>query len=299
MRVPVKDLTGAEVGTIDLNDAVFGVAMRQPVVHQALVRQRANSRQGTHNTKTRADVSGGGRKPFPQKHTGRARGGSRRSPLWRHGGTVFGPHPRDYSQAMPRKMRRLAILCMLSDKQSTGSLIVLKDLDLKEGKTKEITSALSALGVQETALLVTAAADPNLTRASRNLSAAKSLPASLLNVGDLVKYRHLVMTESAVHKAEEVWTAPVDRKRAPMVEMAPSTTSSVEAPEEARTLEPAAIEEAEPGTPPAGAAPTEESTAQAPPSGTSGEEPVAEQAAEETPKPRRRRTTKKKLAGEP
>jgi large subunit ribosomal protein L4 len=221
MQVPVRDLTGKEVDTIDLNEAVFGVEMRPGAVHQALVRQRANARQGTHATKTRGEVSGSTRKPFAQKHTGRARAGHRRSPLWRHGGVVFGPHPRSYRQDMPRKMRRLAIRCMLSDKQQTGALIVLRDLDLAEGRTKELTSVLQALDIVESALVVTKEANANVTRSARNVGWVKTIPAALLNVGDLLKYRHLIITVGGVRTAEDIWTRSIDRKRGPAPEAPP------------------------------------------------------------------------------
>jgi len=223
MQVPVKDLTGAQVDTIDLNEAVFGVPMRSGVVHQALVRQRANARQGTSDTKTRSEVKGSGKKPWAQKHTGRARAGDKRSPLWRHGGIIFGPHQRDYHQDMPRKMRRLALKCMLSDKQSTGTLVVLKDLNLAEGKTKEIAKVLEALKLEGSVLMVPAVADAKLAKATRNLEKVKSLPASTLSVGDLLKYQHLVMTVDAVKKAEELWVRDIDRRRVAETVEAPTS----------------------------------------------------------------------------
>ena len=193
MQVAIKDLKGVQVDTIDLDDAVFGLPMNQPLVYQALVRQRANARQGNADTKTRSEVSGSGKKPWPQKHTGRARAGDKRSPLWRHGGTVFGPQPHMFTQAMPKKMRRLAIKCMLSDKQRSGDLLVLRDFVLAEGKTKEVAEALKALELTGTVLLVTGQADPRVVHAAHNIAAVHTLPAALLNVGDLLKYWHLVM----------------------------------------------------------------------------------------------------------
>ncbi len=218
MKVPVRDLTGAEVGQIDLNEAVFGVPMRSGLVHQALVRQRANNRQGTADSKTRGQVSGGGKKPWSQKHTGRARTGSRRSPIFRHGGVIFGPHPRDYSQAMPRKMRRLAIRCMLSDKRDTGTLVVLQDLDLAQGKTQDLVQALSALDIAGSTLVVTRDSDVKLARSARNLPRVKYLPASLLNVGDMLQYQSLIITTGGVQRAEELWARDIDRHRFPAVE---------------------------------------------------------------------------------
>ena len=219
MLVPVKDLTGTDVDEIDLSEAVFGVPMRPGVVHQALVRQRANIRQGTVSTKTRSQVSGGGRKPWQQKHTGRARTGSRRSPLFTHGGVTFGPHPRDYSQAMPRKMRRLAIRCMLSDKRGTDALVVLQNLELAAGKTQEMVQLLSALDILGSTLVVTREPDEKVIRSAQNLPRVKTLPASLLNVGDLLQYQYLIMTTDAVQRAEELWARGViDRHRFPPVE---------------------------------------------------------------------------------
>jgi len=218
MKVPVKDLTGAEVDQIDLNEAVFGVPMRPAVVHQALVRQRANSRQGTAATKTRGDVAGGGKKPWSQKHTGRARTGSRRSPIFRHGGITFGPHPRDYSQDIPRKMRRLAIKCMLSDKQGSGTLTIIQALDLAEGKTQEIVQLLGALAIEGSTLVVTRDPDEKIKRSARNLQKVKTLPAALLNVGDLLQYESLVMTTDAVRQAEDLWAKSANRHRLPEVE---------------------------------------------------------------------------------
>ena len=212
MQVAIKDLKGFQVDTIDLDNAVFGLPMNQPLVYQALVRQRANARQGNADTKTRSEVSGSDKKPWPQKHTGRARAGDKRSPLWRHGGTVFGPHPRTYEQALPKKMRRLAIKCMLSDKQRNGDLLVLRDFTLAEGKTKEVAVAVTALGLTGTVLLVTGQADPRVVHAAHNISTIHTLPASLLNVGDLLKYRNLVMTVEAVRVAEGLWAKDVRRR---------------------------------------------------------------------------------------
>lgn len=211
MQVPIKDLTGAQVDTIDLAEAVFGQPMNRPLVYQAVMRQRANARHGTADTKTRKEVSGSGKKPWSQKHTGRARAGDKRSPLWRHGGTVFGPHPRGYEQALPKKMRRLAIRCMLSDKQRNGELVVLRDAAFAEGKTKEVREAITALELSGTILFVTGEADPKVVHAARNLESVHTLPASLLNVGDLLKYHHLVMTVDAVKVVEGLWAE--QRKR--------------------------------------------------------------------------------------
>ncbi len=147
MEYPVINQQGATVRTIELDDAVFGVPMNPTLLHQALVIYQGNKRQGTSDTKTRAQVSGGGRKPWIQKHTGRARHGSIRSPQWRHGGVVFGPHPRDYRRDLPRRMRRQALKCALSERVRQGNLICLDSLDTLDGRTRSMTNLLGNLGI--------------------------------------------------------------------------------------------------------------------------------------------------------
>ena len=205
MEVPVYNLTGEVVRHIEISDQVFGVPFNQAVVHQALVRQRANARQGTAKTKTRSEVSGGTRKLFRQKHTGLARAGSRRSPLRRGGGIAFGPKPRSYRQAMPKKMRQLALRCALSAKAGGEELVVLEQLKLEEPKTKQMVQILAALGVNSKALIVTGEPEGNVVKSSRNLAGIKMIPASLLNVVDILSYKMLLMTEAAVRKAEQLW----------------------------------------------------------------------------------------------
>ncbi|MCL0102184.1 50S ribosomal protein L4, partial [Dehalococcoidia bacterium] len=161
------------------------------------------------------EVAGGGKKPWAQKHTGRARTGSRRSPIFRHGGITFGPRPRDYSQDMPKKMRRLAIKCMLSDKHGSGTLTVIQALDLTDGKTQEVVKLLGALSIQGSTLVVTRNPDEKVKRSAKNLSKVKTLPAALLNVGDLLQYESLVMTVDAVRQAEELWAKPGNRQQLP------------------------------------------------------------------------------------
>lgn len=214
MQVPVHNLSGEVIDHIELNDDVFGVPPNQAVVHQALVRQLANARQGTASTKTRAQVSGGGRKPFRQKGTGRARRGSSRSPLLRGGGVAFGPHPRSYRQAMPKKMRRLALRCILSSKVAEGEMVVVEGLTLEEPRTKEMARILAALGVSSSALIVTAEPDVNVYKSARNLEKIKTLPANLLNVVDLLSHRILMITVAGVRRVEELWT-PEQRKETP------------------------------------------------------------------------------------
>jgi len=195
------------VGQIEVAEALFAIPMNEAVVHQALLRQMANARRGTADTKTRSEISGGGRKPWRQKGTGRARQGSTRSPQWRHGGVVFGPHPRSYAQRMPKKMRRLALRCLLSDKLNQRQLVVVQELSPKEPKTKEMMGILKALGAGRTSLLVTAAPQANIVLSTRNLPKVKALPAPILNVVDLLNHETLIMTVDAVRAAENLWAA--------------------------------------------------------------------------------------------
>ncbi len=205
MQVPVYSLTGEVVREIEISDQVFAVPFNQAVVHQALVRQQANARQGTASTKTRGEVSGSNIKLYRQKHTGMARAGSRRSPLRRGGGIIFGPKPRNYRQAMPKKMRQLARRCVLSAKAGEGELKVVEKLEFGEPKTKEMLQILTVLGLDSSALIVTSEPEENVVKSARNLVGVKTLPASLLNVVDLLYYRMLLMTEAAVRKAEQLW----------------------------------------------------------------------------------------------
>ena len=205
MQVPVYNLAGEVVGNTEISDGVFAVPFNQAVVHQAMVRQRANARQGTASTKTRGEVAGSSRKLFRQKHTGMARAGSRKSPLRRGGGIVFGPQPRDYTQAMPRKMRRLALRCVLSAKAADGELMVLEKLELDEPKTKEMAQILTALGVNSSTLIATSESEENVVKSARNLPSIKTTPANLLNVVDLLSHKKLLMTEAAIGKVEQLW----------------------------------------------------------------------------------------------
>src|SRR5262245_29682563 len=170
MDAPVRSLPGAAVGTLALDDRVFGIEPNRAVLHQAVVAQLANRRQGTADTRTRGEVRGGGKKPWRQKGTGRARQGSTRAPHWRGGGVVFGPHPRSYHQRLPRKMRRLALRSALSDKVANDGLVVVEDFTLSESRTKVMIAALEALGATSgRTIIVLPAPDPNLRRASGNL----------------------------------------------------------------------------------------------------------------------------------
>jgi len=205
VEVPVYNLAGKIVDHIEVGDYVFGVPFNEAVVHQAVVRQQANARQGTASTKTRGEVSGSTRKLFHQKGTGNARAGSIKSPLRRGGGIVFGPKPRSYQQAMPKAMRRLALRCVLSAKVRDNELIILEQLKLEQPRTKEMVSILAALGVNSSALIVTSEPEENVVKSARNLPGIKTMPASLLNVVDILSYKMLLMTVAAVRKAEELW----------------------------------------------------------------------------------------------
>ena len=209
MNIEVKNIKGESVEEIEIQDDVFGVPMNSALVHQVIVGQLANARQGTAKTKTRSEVSGGGRKPRPQKHTGSSRQGSIRSPLWKGGGVTFGPAPRSYRQRTPKKMRRAAIRITLSEKARAGSLIVLQDLALDSPKTKDFVAMMQALGAQRSVLLVGGGADYSSLRGGRNVPGVDMLPADLLNAVDVLNHRTLIMTIDAVRKAEALWGAPV------------------------------------------------------------------------------------------
>ncbi len=205
MKVPVYNLAGEVIKHIEISDQVFAVPFNEAVVHQAVVRQRANARQGTASTKTRSEVSGSSRKLFRQKHTGMARAGGRKSPLRRGGGITFGPKPRSYRQAMPKKMRQLALRCVLSAKAREGELRVLEQLKLDQPKTKEMAQILAALGVDSSALIATSEPETGVVKSARNLTRIKITPANLLNVVDILSHKILLMTEAAVRKAEQIW----------------------------------------------------------------------------------------------
>ena len=203
MEVTVKNSQGNTVQTIDLDDAVFSVPMNHALVHQALVIYQGNRRQGTADTKTRAQVSGGGRTPWTQKHTGRARQGSTRSPQWRHGGVVFGPHPRDFRKALPRRMRQLALKCVLSEKIRQNQLICIDAMDRINGKTKTMVELLSNLGITGSALVVTKDTVTNVVRAAHNIEKIWTLPVNQLNAQELLSRDKLVITLEAARWAEQ------------------------------------------------------------------------------------------------
>jgi large subunit ribosomal protein L4 len=205
VQLPVYNLSGEVVRQIDVSDAVFGVPMNEAVVHQVMVALQANARQGTASTRTRSYVHGSTKKLYRQKGTGYARAGSKKSPLRRGGAVTFGPHPRDYRQEIPRKMRRLAIRCVLSAKAGDGELKVLEGFDFAEPKTKEMINVLVSLGVDATALIVTREPEQNVIKSARNVPGIKTMPASVINILDMTAYKTLLMTEEAVRAAEKLW----------------------------------------------------------------------------------------------
>ena len=202
--VATYNMAGKEVGKIELNDAVFAVEVNEAVMHQAVVRQLSNERLGTHATKTRGMVRGGGRKPWKQKGTGRARSGSTRSPLWIGGGTVFGPSPRSYYKAMPRKARRLAVKSALSEKVNNNDLIVMEELTLAAPKTKEVLNILNNFEVGDAKVLFITEGDVNVEKSARNIQGVKALPSTGLNIFDLLHHDKLFITKGAVAQIEEV-----------------------------------------------------------------------------------------------
>ncbi|WP_145724631.1 50S ribosomal protein L4 [Bacillus licheniformis] len=203
-KVALYNQNGSTAGDIELNDSVFGIEPNESVVFDAILMQRASLRQGTHKVKNRSEVRGGGRKPWRQKGTGRARQGSIRSPQWRGGGIVFGPTPRSYAYKLPKKVRRLAIKSALSSKVNDNNLIVLEDLNLDAVKTKEMAAILKGLSIEKKALIVTADANETVELSARNLPGVTVVEANGINVLDLVGHEKLVMTKAAVEKVEEV-----------------------------------------------------------------------------------------------
>lgn len=201
-NLKVMDQNGKDSGEVTLNDKVFGIEPNENVVFEAIIRQRAGKRQGTSKVKNRSAVRGGGKKPWRQKGTGRARQGSIRAPQWRGGGTVFGPTPRSYAYTMPRKQRRLAIKSVLSQKFIDNDLIVLDKLTMSAPKTKELVSMLNGLNADGKVLIVSD--DNNVQLSARNLTKVKVVPVNGLNVEDAVNYGKLILDQDAVKKIEEV-----------------------------------------------------------------------------------------------
>ena len=206
MIVNVINQNGVDAGEIDVRDDIFGVPEKAALVHQVMVGQLANKRQGTAKTKNRSEVSGGGAKPRPQKSSGRSRQGSIRSPIWVGGGRAFGPTPRSYRQNTPKKMRRIAMLSVLSDKLREGSLVVVEELNLEDGKTKEMAAVLESIGISGSCLIVDEKSNEKVIRGSRNIPQVKTLPASLINALDLLNKKRILLTVPAVRKIEEIWS---------------------------------------------------------------------------------------------
>jgi large subunit ribosomal protein L4 len=203
-KVALFNVTGAQIGEVELSDAVFGIEPHVHVLHEAVLLQQASLRQGTHKTKGRSEVRGGGRKPWKQKGTGRARQGSIRSPQWKGGGTVFGPTPRSYGYKLPRKVRRLAIRSALSSKVIENEVIVLDQLALNAPKTKEFVAILSNLKVASKVLVVGATLDENVALSARNIPGVKYVAADGISVLDVMLHDKLIITQDAVQKVEEV-----------------------------------------------------------------------------------------------
>ena len=205
MLTKVYNMSGEQVGEIELSEAVFGIAPNQSVVHDVVKNHLANCRQGTQSALTRAEVSGGGRKPWRQKGTGRARQGSTRAPQWTHGGIVFAPKPRDYSYTLNKKTRRLALKSALSAKAAETAIVVIDEIKMDAPKTKEFAAFLKAVGVEGKALVVTAAVDANVIKSGRNIPGCEVTFANLLNVYDIVNAKKLVLDKAALQKIEEVF----------------------------------------------------------------------------------------------
>ena len=203
-NVKVFNMSGSEVGSIELNDSIFAVEVNTHVMHQAVVQYLANKRQGTQSALTRAEVRGGGRKPWRQKGTGRARQGSTRSPQWTGGGVVFAPKPRDYSFKVDKKVKRLALKSALTTKVNDGKFVVVDEINLPEMKTKEMVKVLNNLNVNKS-LVVLEDANEKAVVAARNIPTVKTASVSTINVYDILKYDSVVVTKAAVEKIEEVY----------------------------------------------------------------------------------------------
>lgn len=204
LKVDVLNIEGKKVGDLELAESVFGVEVNDIVVHTALINFLANQRQGTQSTKTRAEVRGGGRKPWRQKGTGRARQGSIRAPQWIKGGIALGPKPRSYKYAIPKKMRQLALKSVLTSKLQEGKLIVVDNMELKEIKTRKMVEVLNNLKVSK-ALIMLNEKNLNVQASSRNIEDVKTTLVNTMNIFDLLKYDNLVVTQDAIKKLEEVY----------------------------------------------------------------------------------------------
>ena len=203
-NVALYDITGKVIGDIELSENVFGQPVNEPVLHQVVVAHLANCRQGTQSAKTRSEVSGGGKKPYRQKGTGRARQGSTRAPQWTHGGVVFAPKPRDYTQKVNVKVKRIALKSALSSKVADSELIVFDALNIEAPKTKEMVKVLKAVDVEK-ALIVLPDKDETVERAAANIPGVKTTLVGTLNTYEVLKYKKLILTKDSVAKIEEVY----------------------------------------------------------------------------------------------
>jgi len=213
VKIRLLDTEGKSLGHVDVVDHLFNAPSNNALVHQVVVAQQANARQGTVGTKNRAAVAGGGRKPWRQKGTGRARQGSIRSPQWKGGGVVFGPTPRSYRQNTPKRMKNTALRSSISSKVRDGDLIVIDKLIVEEAKTKNIANILKSLKVHGSTLLVADGSDPAIFKAARNLDGVKLIPSFKLNSLDLLLKHKVIMTLEAVRNAEKIWGTPFERKK--------------------------------------------------------------------------------------
>lgn len=235
MLLPLKDMAGKQLGEVEVSDTVFAAPVNTGLMHQALVRQLANQRAGTHKVKSRGEVRGGGRKPWRQKGTGRARQGSTRAPNWVGGGTVFGPKPRSYAKSMPRKMRRAALRSSISAKAAAGGIVVLDKITMDTPKTKEMAKALDALGLNgQSVLLVTVERDEAIQKSANNLPKVKTLLSSYLNIRDLLGYDVVLLSKDAIEQVE-AWLVLEEAEEDVVVESVESSAveSDSEADEEA------------------------------------------------------------------
>jgi large subunit ribosomal protein L4 len=205
MRATILKANGSEGGTVDLADTLFGAPINESLIHQAVIRQLAGRRTGTADTQTRGEVTGGGKKPWRQKGTGRARQGSKSAPHWTGGGVVFGPHPRSYEQKMPSKMRRSALRGVLTAKRADGALRVVEAVELDEGRTKTMLERLTGWKAEGKVLLVLPSRDPAVERSCRNLQEVRVILADSLNVVDLLEADTVVFTQAALDRAQEVY----------------------------------------------------------------------------------------------
>ncbi|MBR2484099.1 MAG: 50S ribosomal protein L4 [Oscillospiraceae bacterium] len=203
--IKVLNMAGAEVGTVELCDAIFGIEPNEAVVHEVVKNHLANCRQGTQSALTRAEVSGGGKKPWRQKGTGHARQGSTRAPQWVHGGIVFAPKPRSYSYVLNKKVKRLALKSVLSAKVAEGSIVVVDDIKMDTIKTKDFRAFLSAVGCDGKAVVVTPALNENVIKSARNIPGVMTTMANLINVYDLLNAKYLVLDKAALAVIEEVF----------------------------------------------------------------------------------------------